>query len=1158
MSNSPRPIRRDIKFFISAVTRELGSVRKLLKRAIEENDQLTKELDDEDYHAIEQDNFQLDHRTIEDKLRTLIHRCDGVIHIAGFCYGAEPTDEPSRKLRRSYTQLEYEIALELGKPVYVFVTEKGFRPDPYAPEPKELQELQLAHRNRLVSKDRDKCTVRSRYQLDRNVRSLRLKVEILEGELQRVDWVVVDVGRRLGRRIAVVASLILATLGAVVFFGWQQQVGLRAQQEEFRKAELARQAKELRYFRTVEEAARKEAQTIQQVQQDFAERFLQQLLANKEIKAEDARERALKELPALVKLPLAEIQSLIDRKIAPRATERSLSSLERARAALAKGNYDEVFQAADGQKEQGRELAMLEGTAALARFRQSPQPEWKVRALAAFQRAMALADPNSPAEWQAWTDAAISAASVLHDLARYAKAEPLLRQSQQLHEANTRPDSPRVAEVLNNLALLLKATNRLPEAEPLFRRALAIDEKSYGPDHPNVAIYLNNLAELLRATNRLSEAEPLYRRAIAIGEKSYGPDQPDVATRLNNLAELLRVTNRLSQAEPLYRRSLAIDEKSYGPDHPNVAICLNNLAGLLEDTNRLSEAEPLYRRSLAIDEKSYGPDHPDVATRLNNLASLLRVTNRLLEAEPLSRRALAIDEKSFGPDHPDVAIDLNNLALLLQVTNRLSEAEPLYRRALAIHEKSYGPDHPSVATRLNNLAGLLEDTNRRSEAEPLYRRALEIDEKSYGPEHPKVAIRLNNLAGLLRATNRLSAAELLLARAVGILSRFQRSTGHEHPHLREDVENYAQLLTELKLAEPEIARRINSAREGTEKLPPIVREVERLLGPAKPVADTLRSLNRQYREQGKPGVYFLKPDEPLAPHLGELLRPNGDRLSALGVQAIRGGAPAEAIVLCDAALELMAYQPAEFPAKLTARMSRAVAMRELGLTNQARDELVRLLAELDQSSGLDPAAKGRARYHLALCQWRLGDRASAQQSAEDSLAAYDTAPKANPVGPALRRQSQELLAAVKAGKAPPPLAAIDARAAIEAARARYRAREALTELPLNQRAAPLLDQVLGPARSTEEVVRRTRPLLPRAREARGLVPADQGTDRSSPRSNPRAGQDSERGAAIARSPVSRARQTRGLVPAAQPADRAPPRRTLGQEVQVTPTQWHSA
>ena len=73
---------------------------------------------------------------------------------------------------------------------------------------------------------------------------------------------------------------------------------------------------------------------------------------------------------------------------------------------------------------------------------------------------------------------------------------------------------------LNNLAQLLKATNRLGEAEPLMRRALDIDEQAYGPDHPDVAIDLNNLAQLLQDTNRLGEAEPLMRRALAIDEKS--------------------------------------------------------------------------------------------------------------------------------------------------------------------------------------------------------------------------------------------------------------------------------------------------------------------------------------------------------------------------------------------------------------------------------------------------------------------------------------------------------------------------------------------------------------------------------------------------------------------------------------------------------------
>ena len=73
------------------------------------------------------------------------------------------------------------------------------------------------------------------------------------------------------------------------------------------------------------------------------------------------------------------------------------------------------------------------------------------------------------------------------------------------------------------------------------RRALAIDEKSFGPEHPDVARDLNNLATLLKATNRLAEAEPLMRRALAVDEKSFGPDHPNVAGELNNLAGWLKI-----------------------------------------------------------------------------------------------------------------------------------------------------------------------------------------------------------------------------------------------------------------------------------------------------------------------------------------------------------------------------------------------------------------------------------------------------------------------------------------------------------------------------------------------------------------------------------------------------------------------------------------
>ena len=69
-------------------------------------------------------------------------------------------------------------------------------------------------------------------------------------------------------------------------------------------------------------------------------------------------------------------------------------------------------------------------------------------------------------------------------------------------------------------------------------RALAINEQSFGEDHPNVAISLNNLALLLKETNRLAEAEPMMRRALEIFAKSLGPDHPSTQMARENLESL--------------------------------------------------------------------------------------------------------------------------------------------------------------------------------------------------------------------------------------------------------------------------------------------------------------------------------------------------------------------------------------------------------------------------------------------------------------------------------------------------------------------------------------------------------------------------------------------------------------------------------------------
>jgi hypothetical protein len=126
--------------FLSGVSHEFGLFR----------DAVEVEIQKKGCFADNQPGFAPDYRTVEEDLRRRIYDCDAVIHVVGFRFGAEPNLRPASVPRRSYTQMEFDIARETRKPVYVFLSNDASLRDPpkpdEAPENADLVALQLAHR----------------------------------------------------------------------------------------------------------------------------------------------------------------------------------------------------------------------------------------------------------------------------------------------------------------------------------------------------------------------------------------------------------------------------------------------------------------------------------------------------------------------------------------------------------------------------------------------------------------------------------------------------------------------------------------------------------------------------------------------------------------------------------------------------------------------------------------------------------------------------------------------------------------------------------------------------------------------------------------------------------------------------------------------------
>ncbi|MFC1633846.1 DUF4062 domain-containing protein [Planctomycetota bacterium] len=107
-----------------------------------------------DIFPIIQDSFPPHYREVRQMLTEHISRSDAVICLVGFAFGEEPRNRPETEPRRSYAQLEYQIARELNKPLYVFLSDETTRPgDQYPAEDPERQDIQQKHLKSITSSD---------------------------------------------------------------------------------------------------------------------------------------------------------------------------------------------------------------------------------------------------------------------------------------------------------------------------------------------------------------------------------------------------------------------------------------------------------------------------------------------------------------------------------------------------------------------------------------------------------------------------------------------------------------------------------------------------------------------------------------------------------------------------------------------------------------------------------------------------------------------------------------------------------------------------------------------------------------------------------------------------------------------------------------------
>jgi tetratricopeptide (TPR) repeat protein len=234
------------------------------------------------------------------------------------------------------------------------------------------------------------------------------------------------------------------------------------------------------------------------------------------------------------------------------------------------------------------------------------------------------------------------------------------------------------------------------------------------------------------------------------------------------------------------------DDKTLQGAERSACILLDRLAFFKQGfLAAYAEARPLFERALAIREKVLGLDHPDTARSHNNLGDLLNAQGHPGRALPCYERALAIRKKAFGLNHADTAESLNNIGYQLQAKGDFAGARSYYDQALSIRETVLGRDHPATALSLNNIGYLLRAQRKLAGARGYYERALVIKETALGPDHPGTALSQNNLGYLLLLQGDFAGARSLFEKAV---SSYQKALGPDHPDTARVLDNLGVVL----------------------------------------------------------------------------------------------------------------------------------------------------------------------------------------------------------------------------------------------------------------------------------------------------------------------------------------------------------------------------
>jgi cellulose biosynthesis protein BcsQ len=226
---------------------------------------------------------------------------------------------------------------------------------------------------------------------------------------------------------------------------------------------------------------------------------------------------------------------------------------------------------------------------------------------------------------------------------------------------------------------------------------------------------------------------------------------------MSKIADYLGATGNYPAAHALAQLIFQAREADFGAEHPQTLTARSNLAYWTGVTGDAAAARDQYAALVPVFERVLGPEHRSTLTARSNLAYWTGATGDAAAARDQLAALVPMSERALGPEHPGTLTARSNLASSTGATGDAPAARDQFAALVPVLERVLGSEHPGTLTARANLARWTGIAGDAAAARDQYAALLSARERVLGPEHPDTEATRSDLAEWTERAETLSA-----------------------------------------------------------------------------------------------------------------------------------------------------------------------------------------------------------------------------------------------------------------------------------------------------------------------------------------------------------------------------------------------------------------